>query len=74
MKNALAIFAVAAVLAIGCTPKDQAAPDRAAAPATTPNAGEKITDMDFESGEVEQPAVQPEEPEAAEANPTPDVP
>jgi hypothetical protein len=74
MKNALAILAVAGVMMLGCTPSDQAPADEAAAPTPAADAGQKITDMDFESGEAEQPAAETEAQEAAAPEPTPDVP
>ncbi len=55
-------------LAWGCAPSDQAPPMTEATPTA---AGEEITEMDFESGEVDQPET---EPEAPAADPTPDVP
>jgi hypothetical protein len=41
-------------------------------PTPTASSGEEITDMDFESGEVDQSAAEMEEEPAAE--PTPEVP
>lgn len=52
MKKLMMIAAVIAILTLGCAPSDQEAPDGEATPAPD----QKITDMDFESGEVDQPA------------------
>ncbi len=56
-------------LAWGCAPSDQAPPMTEATP--TAAGGDEITEIDFESGEVDQPKTESEEP--AE-EPTPDVP
>jgi len=50
MKTLFTVLAAAAMLTLGCTPSDQAQPDAE----VTPEAEEQITEMDFESGEVEQ--------------------
>lgn len=52
MKTLLIVLAAATMLTLGCTPSDQAPPDADAE--ITPEAEEQITEMDFESGEVEQ--------------------
>ena len=69
MKTPLIAAVFAASLTLSCTPSDQPPP----APEATPTAaaGDQITDMDFESGEVEQAATETEEPEV---EPTPTVP
>jgi len=69
MKTLLIAAAVASLLTLSCAPSDQPPPAAQATPAAT--AGDEITGMDFESGEVEQPTADPEETEVA---PTPDVP
>jgi hypothetical protein len=50
MKTLLIALTVAAMSTLGCTPSDQAQPDAE----VTPEAEEQITEMDFESGELEQ--------------------
>jgi hypothetical protein len=52
MKETLAAVVVLGVFTLGCGQSDPAPPMLEATPTPT----EKITDMDFESGEVEQPA------------------
>jgi len=52
MKTLLIVLAAATMLTLGCTPSEQAPPDADAE--ITPEAEEQITEMDFESGEVEQ--------------------
>ncbi len=69
MKILLIAAVLAAALTLSCTPSDQSPPVPEATP--TAAAGDQITDMDFESGEVEQAATETEEPEA---QPTPPVP
>lgn len=69
MRKMLMAIAVALLLTMSCAPSDQPPPSAQATPEAS--AGDEITEMDFESGEVEQPAADPEEPEVA---PTPDVP
>jgi hypothetical protein len=56
-------------LTCGCTPSNQPPPAVEATPAAP--TGEEIKEMDFESGEVDQPVTETEEPAA---DPTPDVP
>jgi hypothetical protein len=73
MKNALAILAAAAVLVLGCTPTPPP-PEEVATETPAQAAEETITNMDFESGEVDQPAVEAEEPEAVEPETTPETP
>ena len=72
MKYTLATLAVVAVLAVGCTPTPPP-PEEVATETPTHAAGEAITDMDFESGEVDQPAVETEEPGDAEPETTPET-
>lgn len=50
MKTLLIALAAATMLTLGCTPSDQAQADAE----VTPEAEEQITEMDFESGELEQ--------------------
>ncbi len=69
MKTLFIAVTVCIFSILGCSPSDQPAPAVESTP--TVAAGDEITEMDFESGEFEQPAAEPEEP--AEA-PTPDVP
>jgi hypothetical protein len=66
MKTLLIVLAAAAMLTLGCTPSDQAQADAE----VTPEAEEQITEMDFESGEVEQSTDGSEDPDA---EPTPEV-
>ena len=55
MKKLLVASAIIASLTLGCAPSDDVSSGGEATP--TPGAkDDKITDMDFESGEVEQPA------------------
>jgi len=69
MKYLTLTLMIAATLALGCAPSDQTP---AAAEATpTAAAGDEITGMDFESGEVDQSTTEAEKP--AE-EPTPEVP
>lgn len=67
MRILLAAAALAAVLALGCASGD---PEGSAGSDLdpTPDAGEKIREMDFESGEIEEESAEPQEP-AAEATP-----
>ncbi len=53
MKTLLIALAATAMLTLGCTPSDQADPDAEVTPEAA-EAPEQITEMDFESGEVEQ--------------------
>ena len=69
MKKLLTTIAIASLMTLACAPSDQPPPEVEAPPAAS--AGDEITEMDFESGEVEQPAAEPEEPVV---EPTPDVP
>lgn len=69
MKTLLFAAAVASLLTLSCTPSDQPPPAAQATPAAS--AGDEITEMDFESGEVDQSTTEVEEP--AE-EPTPEVP
>ncbi len=69
MKLLLSTLVIVVSLAWGCTPADQVTPPAEATPAAS--TGDEITEMDFESGEVEQPAAEREEPAP---EPTPDVP
>jgi PBP1b-binding outer membrane lipoprotein LpoB len=63
MKMLLAVFAILATLTLGCSQSDQEQQGSDATPTPT----DKITDMDFESGEIEQtPAVGEEEDEGSE--------
>lgn len=73
MKNALAILAAAAVLVFGCTPTPPP-PEEVATETPAPAADQAITEMDFESGEVADQAVESEEPEAVEPETTPETP
>ena len=50
MKTLLMVLVATATFTLGCAPSDQATPDAE----VTPEAEEQITEMDFESGEVEQ--------------------
>jgi len=68
MKKLLIAVAASLLLTISCAPSDQPPP---AAQATPTAASDRITEMDFESGEVEQPAANSEE---SEVQPTPEVP
>lgn len=61
---------IASMFAWGCAPSDP--PPMEVDPTPTASSGEEITDMDFESGEVDQSAAEMEEEPAAE--PTPEVP
>lgn len=69
MKTLLVAAVVSASLTLSCTPSDQPSPAAEATP--TAVAGDQITEIDFESGEVEQSAAESEEPEG---QPTPLVP
>jgi len=69
MRHLMLILVFVATLAWGCAPADQPAPQ--AEPTPTAATGNEITGMDFESGEVEQPTAEPEEPAL---EPTPDIP
>jgi hypothetical protein len=62
-------IAVASLVTMSCARSDQRPPQVEATPVAS--TGDEITEMDFESGEVEQPAADPEEPAS---KPTPDVP
>ncbi len=57
------------LLMSGCTPSDQPPPSAEATP--TASAGDEITEMDFESGEIDESATELTE---APPEPTPDVP
>jgi hypothetical protein len=70
MKN---VLAAAAVLALGCTPTPPP-PEQVATETPAPAAGEAITEMDFESGEVEDQAVETDEPGTVEPETTPETP
>jgi len=63
MKTLLIVLVATAMFTLGCTPSDQATPDAEADP-TAAEAEEKITEMDFESGEVEQSTDGSEDPAA----------
>ncbi len=69
MREMLVAVAVASLLTLSCAPSDQPPPAAEATP--TAAAGDQITDMDFESGEVEQPPAEAEQPTEV---PTPEVP
>jgi hypothetical protein len=69
MREMLTAVAVASLLTLSCTPSDQPRPKIKATPTAT--AGDQITDMDFESGEVEQPVAGADE---TTPEPTPLVP
>ena len=69
MRKLLMAIAVASLVTMSCAPSDQPPPQVEATPVAS--TGDEITEMDFESGEVEQPADDPEEPAS---EPTPDVP
>jgi len=58
MKMLLIVLAATATLTLGCTPSDQAQPNAE----VTPEAEEQITEMDFESGELEQSSEGSEDP------------
>ncbi len=65
MKTLFIVLAASALLTLGCTPSDQAPSDAEVTPAAA-EAEEQITEMDFESGELEQssdgsedPAIEP---------------
>jgi PBP1b-binding outer membrane lipoprotein LpoB len=73
MKNALAILAASAVLALGCTPTPPP-PEEVATETPAPAANQAITEMDFESGDVDGGAVETEVPEAVEPETTPKTP
>ena len=70
MKTLLFAAAVASLLTISCAPSDQTPPSAQATPAAS--AGDEITEIDFESGEVDQSTTEIEEEPAGE--PTPEVP
>lgn len=69
MKTLLIALTVCGVLMSGCTPSDQPTP--VVEPTPTAAAGDKITDMDFESGDADQPTIESEEP-APEPTPKPE--
>jgi hypothetical protein len=69
MKYLISILAIVATLSLSCTPSEQA--PSAPEPTPTATAGEEITGMDFESGEVDESATATEEPAGA---PTPEAP
>ncbi len=69
MKTLFIAVTVCIFSILGCSPSDQPAPAVESTP--TVAAGDEITEMDFETGEVDQPETESEEP--AE-EPTPDVP
>jgi hypothetical protein len=66
MKSLLIVLAAAAMLTLGCTPSDQAQADAE----VTPEAEEQITEMDFESGELDQASEGSEDPAT---EPTPEA-
>ena len=66
MKTLFTVLAAAAMLTLGCTPSDQAQPDAE----VTPEAEEQITEMDFESGELDQASDGSDDPAA---QPTPEA-
>jgi len=66
MKKLLIVLAMAASLMLGCAPSDQAPPMVEATP-TAAAADDQITNMDFESGEIEPPADVAEESAPQEA-------
>jgi len=68
MKNLTLTLLIVVSLTWGCTPSD---PAPKAVEATPTAVDDEITEMDFESGEVEQPAAQTEEPTE---EPTPEAP
>lgn len=68
MKTLLIVLAAATMLTLGCTPSDQAPPDADAE--ITPEAEEQITEMDFESGELDQASDGSDDPAA---QPTPEA-
>ena len=68
MKKLILSLLVIGLLAPGCTPSDTAQP---AVEATPTAAGDEITEMDFESGEVDRPATETEEPQAEASPDTP---
>lgn len=59
MKTLLIALTVCGISMSGCTPSDQPTP--VVEPTPTAAAGDKITDMDFESGDADQ-AIESEEP------------
>jgi hypothetical protein len=67
MKKLFPAVVLAASLILGCTPSDQQPPAAAATPTAAP--GDQITDMDFESGEVEQPPAEDDQPTAEPTTP-----
>jgi hypothetical protein len=69
MKMLLIVLAAAAMLTLGCTPSDQAQADAEVTPAAA-EAEEQITEMDFESGELEQSSDGSEDPAT---EPTPET-
>ena len=78
MRHLMLILVFVATLAWGCAPSDRTPPQTE--PTPTAAAGNEITGMDFESGEVEQesatmvePADEPT-PEEPALEPTPDIP
>ena len=64
MRTLLLVSATVITLALGCAQSDQGPPGSA----VTPTPDDKITEMDFESGDVEQPA-DVKEGDGAEATP-----
>ena len=52
MKTLLIVLVATAIFTLGCTPSDQAEPAAEVEP-TAAKAEEQITEMDFESGEIE---------------------
>jgi hypothetical protein len=69
MKKILMAIAVASFLTMSCAPSDQPPAAVEATPAAS--TGDEITEMDFESGEIDESASELAEPTA---EPTPDVP
>jgi hypothetical protein len=69
MKEILMAIAVASLLTMSCAPSDQPPPAVVETPAAS--TGDEITEMDFESGEIDESAAEPAEPAP---EPTPDVP
>jgi hypothetical protein len=69
MKTLVIALTVAAMSTLGCTPSDQAPPDAEVAP-TAADAEEQITEMDFESGELDQASEGSEDPAT---EPTPEA-
>jgi len=61
MKSPFILFAICAVLILGCAPSNQGPPTVEATPTATA-ADETITEMDFESGGIEPPAETSKEP------------